>query len=568
MRNSIYSITLDEALTAVGGHSKYQQRSLVLCSFLCFTAGASVASLSFLLQKPQLVCSSDPCTQVCDSLQIKQSSPYSPAVEWRLICEREYLQDTLGVLYLLGVAIGVILLSALEGYMGRRKLGCVGAFIGVLAGLMTCGSPYFELLIATAAWKGAADASLIAAAALLVIETTVGEYRNWYLAGLFTAGSTGYMAAYLGGLLLPHWRFVSLISTLAYCCCLPLASQLQESPRYLSAIKGKYLQARSVLQLIASANNKPPFNDMLEGEKVIGYQQESEENHLSNSSTRDATGKLVFVPITKGIVSVSQGETRSVKRYRHWHLLTLASCRGLFVVGMVTWASVALSYSSVWEVPGDSILVVVLSMWAGDLVVLGLTAYLVRHVGRLGLSIAYLAIGGLCAILTMAFISPNCHPQGLCDIEKVLEIMLLHSTRVVTKAETYILALYTLESFPTNVRFLAIGQYISLSAVVWLLTPLIIGVLKKGQVSVLLLCGVGELICSIISCLLSDVDIEELQDFVEEEKTEMSKPAELSQIEVHPSSAEDTSRRLRATEPQPFQPIPEEHSQEANKDTP
>ena len=569
MRNSIYSITLNEALAAVGGHGKYQQRSLALCSLLCFSAGASAGSLSFLLQKPLLVCASDPCSQVCDSPQVNPASAYTPAVEWGLICEREYLRDILGVLYLLGAAVGAMLLSSLEGCFGRRKVGCIAAFVGVLAGLMTSGSPYFELLLATAPWKGAADASLITVAALLVLETTEGEYRNWYLAGLFAAGSTGYLVVCLGGVVLTHWRSVALISTIAYCCCLPLTSLLHESPRYLSAIKGKYLQARSVLQLIAAANQKPPFNDMLEGEKVIGYQQESEENHLSNSSTRDATGKLVFVPITKGIVSVSQRETRSVTRYRFWHLLSLASCRGLFVVGLVTWASLALSYSSLWAVPGDTITAVALGMWAGDLVVLLLTAYLVRHVGRLGLSIAYLAIGGLSAILTVAFLAPNCHPQGLCDVERVIEILLLHSARVITKAEAYLLALYTLESFPTNIRFLAVGQYISTSALIWLICPLIADVLRAGQVSILLLCGVGQLICSIISCLLSDVDIEELQDFVEEEKSEMSKPAELSQIEIHPSSAEETSRRLKSTEPQPFQPIPEEeHSQEANKDTP
>lgn len=571
MRNSIYSITLDEALTAVGGHHKYQWQSLVLCVFLCFTAGVSAYSVTFFMEKPGLKCEGEACDE-CVSPVVEGETYATPATEWSMICGRAYMQNALAILYLSGAAFGAMLLSGFEHSLGRRKSLHISVFGGVLTGIAITGAPYWQLLILALPWKGASDLSLVIIPALLVVETTDGVYRNWCLTGLFAAASTGFITAYFVGTFLPYWRFLSLFATFMYCFCFPVTTQVHESPRYLSAIKGKYLQARLQLQHIATVNQKPAFNDMLEGEKVIGYQQESEDAHLSNSSTRDATGKLVFVPITKGIVSVSQGETRSVKRYRHWHLLTLGSCRGQFVVGVVTWASLSLTYRSLWEVPGDGIPVVVAGMWLADLLFLAGSGYLVSHIGRLGISITYLAIGGLCTILTVAFISPNCHPEGLCQVERVIETLLLHTGRFCVKAEAYVLALYTLESFPTNVRLLAIGQYGALSALIWLLFPFIDKGLQAGKVSILLLCGVGELICSIISCLLSDVDVDELPDYVEEEKSEMSKPAELSQIEIQPSASEETSRRLKSTEPHievpTFQPIPEEHSQEVNKDTP
>ena len=545
MRNSIYSITLDEALTAVGGHHKYQSRVLAVGAAVCAAVGASASSIVFLLQ-PAISEFDGKCTACA-------------AWDW----QTSYSLTALSVLYLLGAAFSTLLLSGLESCFGRRKTLLISAYVGLLAGLMACGTPFLWILFVAMPLKGAADAAGVIVSVLGMVEVSDGDFRSWYVAGLAAAAYCGYALTYTVSLVVPEWRVVCLLPTVLWCACIPLTSMILESPRYMAAIRGKYLLARSVLHDISQVNKKAPFNDMLEGEKVIGYQEndkEHEEGHLSNSSTRDATGKLVFVPITKGIVSVSQGETHHMKRFYHWHLAALSSTRGVFVVSLMTWLSVALTLRSLWTVPGDDIPVVAYLMWLGDLLVLALSSYLANHMGRLGMNITYLAVVGLSAILTIAFISPTCHPEGLCLLERVVEVILLHTARVVMKVEVFILGLYTMESFPTVIRFLAVGLLASLSTVLWLVTPLLTLLLQTGNVSILLLCGVASLVCSIISCLLTDTDLEELLDYVEEEKKEMNKPAELSQIEIHPSSAEDTSRRLKSGGQVPFQVIAEEQT--------
>ena len=564
MRNSIYSITLDEAISAVGGHHTYQKRALCVICLLCFTVGTSVFAVDFMTAEPKLTCAGGSCGSVkpCDApnFEVSDDSPKTPATEWRLLCSESLFVHMLNWVYCGSLALGALFFSCVERSIGRKRTMHWSSGLGLIAGACVCGSPYFYTLYGSMALKGIADAGVGLTAAISVVEMTDGGFRSWFVGAGMGAGTLGYFAGYGTGLLLPHWRVVAMLPPILFVLSQPLFRFLLESPRYLAAIKGKYPSSRNVLQLISSTNRHPHFNDMLEGEKVIGYQETDKPQTLvdtNSSSSRDVAGKLVFVPITNGIVSVSQGDTKSMKRFYHWDLVRLESTRGVFLICGLGWMSVTITLCALTSLPGTGQWLVVLSMTLSDLLSILITAAIVNKMGRLSVNITYMAICGLCCVLTIAFISPNCHPEGLCRINEVMRGLMLHSARLFAKAELFLLCLYTLELFPTVVRFPGLSLCVCLSAAVYFAWAVLSFFVYVDLIPVLLISGIACLLLSILACVLPDSSIEELLDYVAEEVEEMKKPAELSQVEIQPSASSETSRRLQLKD-QPFQVMNEE----------
>jgi len=508
MRNSIYSVSLDEALLAVGDHHRYQAALIVLSSGFAFSFGCTFSALR--------LCSETPVAGRNQS-------------HWP--CE-----DTGGTwqfpgLYVVAGVLGLTLLAGFEACIGRRKALTAISVLGLISGFGSVFAPGRVLFQAVLPFKGLADVCGLVISTLYVVETTAAQYRNWFISVIALAVYLASICTQFYWYFNPNYRLIQLISGLFYLFQLFFTMKLIESPRYLGAILGKYSKARNSLLQISIFNHKPAFQDMLEGEKVIGLQEipEVSPNMNSNSSTKDSPGKLVYLRITKDVISVSQGDILHAKRFNYWDLLQWKAGRCVLFTTIMVWTGVILLNSALNDSEKEEKLQYCLLQWGADCLFLLLTACHINYTGRLGSSIVYLTLAGLGAGLYHLLTVFHCSGSGLCAFLQVGEVVLVHVSRLFAKAEVYVLAVYSLEIVPTVLRFLAISVFLSLSALLWLTSLLFAASLGSTTLPI---SASLVLFVSLLSCFLPDTTLEELPDYLPEDLEEMQKPTELSQIEV------------------------------------
>lgn len=516
MRNSIYSVSLDEALSAVGDHHRYQVILTVLSSGFALSFGLTFSTLQL-------------WTSVCTLEEAKPSHcDYIDSI-WQF-----------PALYLVGAVLGLLFFASSEACIGRRKALTVLSVLGLVSGFGSVFAPWKLLFQALLPLIGLAAGGGLVISALYVIEATAAQYRSWSIAVIALFVYLASIFVHFFWTFTPNYRLILLIPSILYVFQLFLVLKSIESPRYLAAILGKYSQARHSLLSISLFNHKPAFQDMLEGEKVIGLQEmpEISPNLNSNSSTKDSPGKLVYLRITKDVVSVSQGDILHVKRFHYCHLMRRKAGKCVFFTVGLVWIGVIFLIFALNESEKGEKLQYRLLKTAADCLFLLITAGHLNYTGRLGSSIVYLTSAGLCAALYHVLTIYHCTGSGLCAFLQVVEAVLLHAARLFAKGEMYILAVYSLEIVPTVLRFLAVSVFLGFPALLWLaFLPL-----SASLVSISLpIIASFVLFTSLLSCFLPDSSLEELPDYLPEDLEEMQKPTELSQIEVAGSSRVHTS---------------------------
>jgi hypothetical protein len=91
-------------------------------------------------------------------------------------------------------------------------------------------------------------------------------------------------------------------------------------------------------------NKKVKFQGLLEGEKVIGYHEGTQ----STASTLPEKKSLFsYVNAASGIIGVSEAELKNVKAYSFADLCKAESIRGLWIVSMLIWFCLNLSYFTI-----------------------------------------------------------------------------------------------------------------------------------------------------------------------------------------------------------------------------
>ena len=520
MRNSIYAVTVDEALETVGGEHDYQLQVVTVGAVVTVAVGGTLRAVEYM--------NSD-----------------------QTLAER-FVEETEGTIgpviwpFFLGLTLGSIFFGIFVDLIGRRKSLQVTCF-GMLLGSTTASASlnnYF--LYVSVPLCGFCLAGVFLSMLLTVVEVTLGKYRVRSPVILLSAVLAGYSASSFLSLFLPKWRLQWLLCAAMWACCQPLIQSLLESPRYLAAIRGKYGQARLILQHISEINRKSRFNDMLEGEKVIGYQEPSGPDNLSSSP--DVSSKFAFAPITAGITGVSQAELTHMKRYFYWHLLALNSVRGNFVGIWVMWVSVGfVQYTTVQ----GSERVLEYGGGVGVGVCLWLSLLVAQRLGRLQTLLITFITTSFTSIISSLLLSFTCQTPTICHLTAVLSYSITFISLAGIESAVCILLIYTLELFPSAVRSPCLSVYMTTCGLICLLFPFLTPSLQSIHFKPELLSGLVLLCMSPIICIFTDTLGEDQSDYVQEEQEEMKKPVDLSQVDIQRSPQPPGN-------PFPFEPINEE----------
>jgi hypothetical protein len=322
-----------------------------------------------------------------------------------------------------------------------------------------------------------------------------------------------------------QWRIHMVVIGVANLIWVPFVFRFYESPRFLASNQGKYSKARYVINCIAQYNNKQPFTEMLEGEKVIGYQEPNTSFHPSDSTS--SSSKYSFVPISNGIISVTESESKDVKRYSCCHLVALQSLRRTFIIMSFLWFVLSFSYYGVvFSIPhytGNQQLNGAVMAFAETLSCI-IVALLLNRIGRqLGFVINY-SVAGVCCLMALAFIHSSCSTELICTTNHIIQLILLSLARFSIASVRMISYIYAVECFPTSVRSLVFGVLGLISLVGSLLCPVIIEVGTVIQIHPLFFIGLLLVGSSFASCLLHETLGKTMEDYVEEEKEVMRNP--------------------------------------------
>lgn len=109
MRNSLYSVSFDDAIETIGGKHKYQKFLLVFMAVVWATQAFFVVTLKFLLKKPILECDLNDCCK--GDYTISEDSLDNISKEFELVCGSDYKIELIMMYYYSGVGSGMFLLS-------------------------------------------------------------------------------------------------------------------------------------------------------------------------------------------------------------------------------------------------------------------------------------------------------------------------------------------------------------------------------------------------------------------------------------------------------------------------
>ena len=367
---------------------------------------------------------------------------------------------------------------------------------------------------------------------IYIHECVDGEYRNTYAGVVFAAWGLGMVLMSLLNWAISQWRVHMLIIAVANIIWVPWLTQFYESPRFLASNQGKYSKARYILNCIAQYNRSPTFSEMLEGEKVIGY-QESNTHALASEST-STSPKYSFVPIFNGIVSVTETESSDFRKHSCCDLVRLKSLRKMVAVMGFLWFAMSFSYYAVVlsiphyignpQVNGA---VMALAESAACLIM----AFFINRIGRqLGCVINF-GIAGICCLMALAFIHSSCSNQAICKANTIIQLILLSIARFAIAAVRLISYIYAVECFPTSVRSLVFGVLGLISLIGSILCPLLILLCSIIYIHPLFFIGLMLVGASFVSCLLVETLGKNMEDYVEEEKEMMRNPEIMSVAE-------------------------------------
>ncbi|CAG9330242.1 unnamed protein product [Blepharisma stoltei] len=539
MRNSLYSVSFEDAIQTIGGHHRYQKLLVALVSGIWAIQAFFIISLKFSLISPTLECSvnSDDC---CKTIyKIAETSPYNAAREWDLVCDDKYKIDLINVCFYAGLGIGIFLLSWLANAWGRKPVIFTCLICAAVSLIAACLSVSAEFFMGCCMAIGFFIGGIYMTCLAYLIEAVSIKFRGLYTGAIFVAWGCGMLLMSLFSLLVDSWRIQFIVIAFFDISMTPIVFKFHESPRFLAANRGKYSKARYILNNIAHINSQQPFVEMLEGEKVIGYQ---EDHSISTSSqpsdSTQSSRKYSFIPISKGIVSVTEAELKNVKHYSYIDLCRLQSVRAeyaiifmlFFLLGLsdLTDSQLAPSYLENNYINQSIISAIEILAYAGTVFSLG-------KMGRqVGLLITF-GITGLSLLIALAFSQNKCSTNAFCAINTYVSKLLLSISRLGICGSKLIILIMINEKFPTSIRSLSLGGLGVAIIAASLLYPQTIIFFAKSKMSPMLGIGILMLFGSVISCMVTETKDKPMEDYVEEEKEEMKNPVDISNLEIQPA---------------------------------
>jgi MFS family permease len=454
-------------------------------------------------------------------------------------------------LILLGILIGALLFGLLLDYFGRKRCLFLSCFSLTVSTTVLSASVSNSFLYIALPLCGCALSGVCLSALLAMVEVTTGHYRVSSPAVLLSAVVSSYSGLGLVTTFAQQWRLLWMIAAVIWVCGYALAGNVLESPRYLAVVRGKYGQAREVLQKIAEINHNPAFVDMFEGEKVIGYIEGSQKSPNKLPPSPESP-RFSFSPITTGITSVSQAETIHIQRYFYWHLFYFRSLRSPFLSCLSLCTCLFLSQFSIISENQEifnygQALGIVLSLW--------LLLLLSQRIGRTYSLLVAVGVAGVCCLFGIVLTANTCQSTRICSINKVFATVVFSTGLASITSAHCILLIYTIELFPSAIRILCLAAVLACYGALALVYPFFQGLLAHTRIRPVLISCFSLLLAAAILCFLKDTLGEDTTDYLLEEQEEMGKPADLSQIEVRTLP---TLSSPKPTNPFAFQPFNEE----------
>jgi len=527
MRNSIYSVTVEEALTSVRGTGFYQRLVAAICTAGWVVQGFATSSFLLSLYRPQLDCDSSDC---CETDY--QVSTQGAAKDWDLVCDTEGVLKNLNVLFLVSLGAGGLLCLFVSHYKGRKGLSFIGALVAGTGMMISAGSPSVGIFGASLVFTAVALAGATLGTYLLMIESLTHYNRALFSCVIFAGWNVGAVLSSISfGLL--EWREALVLGGLLEWLWIPVVLlKVFEPPRSLAVFRGKYSEARSIINLIARINQTGPFTEMLEGEKVIGYQEPVAQVDEEKSQSTQSTRKYSFIAISNGIVSVTEAELKNLRRLNILHLFSLSSVRKRTLLLLVVFATLEFSDSIFGQYP-----IISEKKYLNELVLLvfevvgySISTLLLQSSGRVLGLIMNLSMAGAASMLAVAFDSSECATDATCRIQVSVFTTLLILGRLGVRSGKLVSLLLGTEMLPTSIRSLGLG-------LIWAAgKTLAIGGVFYLQKEAVILSGGFLMTSAFLACGLPETLGSPMEDFVDEEQEEMKNPVDVSHVEMPSAS--------------------------------
>ncbi|XP_050687790.1 organic cation transporter protein-like [Eriocheir sinensis] len=360
------------------------------------------------------------------------NTTFGPTVtsEFGLVCGREYLRVAYTSIYMSGVLVGAPLNGLLADKYGRRPTIAIGSVVYAVVAVASSWLPSLTSVLASRFLLGTLHAAILKAGYILAMEVSSPRVRPVLGIVMYLPWALGTMAWGGAAYLLRSWRWLQLSVSLLFLLFLPALLLLDESPRWL-AVRGYHSHALAVLQRAARWNgvHLPPRHRLLQ---VIRDSQ-IEETASSSSASRG--------------VGPCSGQPEAVRGYfcqafilfRTPRLrgITLGTCYNYLAVGMVYYG---LSFSGEY-LSSDPYLYMVL-MGLVEVPAYTLMIPVVTNCGRRSTIVVFFLLSGV-MLLLLPFIPEGCGWVAVC--------LALVGKMTITAA-FQVLALYSSELFPTEVR--------------------------------------------------------------------------------------------------------------------
>ena len=210
----------------------------------------------------------------CKTWEYDTAGFISAVVDWNLVCDREWLAESIASVFIIGCIFGSFLFGRMADVLGRKKVVLVCAIGHVASALPSCISPNIWIFLVTRFFAGLFTNALHAIGSIIISENVVGACRLKMQTVISIISDCGIILDAAIAKFVSSWSSLQL-GMLTPTVTIFVIFFLPESPRWLYS-KGKMEETRKSISAIARINNVELPNDIL-----------SETNHNSNHNKTD-----------------------------------------------------------------------------------------------------------------------------------------------------------------------------------------------------------------------------------------------------------------------------------------
>ncbi|XP_013421094.1 organic cation transporter protein [Lingula anatina] len=403
----------------------------------------------------------------------------SIVTEWDLVCDNDFISDTISSLQMAGVLAGCLLFGQIGDTLGRKK----AYFAAILLTSSMALGQYF-----TTAWyqfavlrffNGIGIGGCLVTGFTWSIEFLGPKYRPVVIVlGIWPMASLIFLAiAYF----IRDWRTVQLITPFPGFLLLGTWWVLPESPRWLLS-RGRYDEVVTIATRIAKRNNKKlPDMDLF-------IKQHEKERAMENHETRFGFWDLFRSPD-----------------------LTVVTLKNMFV-----WFSMSLFNYGVFfnlkNLPGDRYTNMAINF--GVSYASAVISYLsLRRFGRRIITTVGLFFGFICVIPIFTLFLLGLYAQ----LWLVISILTSLATTAVSVG-WYALYILTSEQYPTPIRNIGLGFSSMTARIAAILAPLMAYLTKYWDAFPFVLSGTFALLSGVVTIFMEETRDKPLEDTVPEKQ--------------------------------------------------